>query len=197
VNISLKQRLIGAVVLLSAALILWPILFSDVASPVVDRRSQIPPIPEFEKFSVSKPQRPAGIPGVIDHREQVAEQEPVSDSLSERANNKAVGKPAPTAVETPKPVQEGVALAQLTQEGLPVYWALQVGSFRQQDKAEVLVKSLRDKGYKVDTRTVTTSKGTSVRVYVGPKLDKAQLLKDKSAIDAAFKVESMLVRFQG
>ena len=76
-----------------------------------------------------------------------------------------------------------------------MYWALQVASFRDSDKAKQLKAELIKQGYKVDTRKVQASSGQTIRVYVGPKLDKALLEKDQAKIDSSFKVKSMLVRF--
>ncbi len=68
-NDGFKQRLVGAIVLLSVALILWPVVFSD-SRPDIDQVSQIPPTPAFKKYTVPelvRPQALAPISKPVDH----------------------------------------------------------------------------------------------------------------------------------
>ena len=54
---------------------------------------------------------------------------------------------------------------------------------------------LQERGYKVYTQAVSTAAGTALRVYVGPKLDRAVLQQAQGKIDKQFKLNSMIVRF--
>lgn len=197
-NEGLKQRVVGAIVLVCLGLILWPVLFSESNGPALSRQSQIPPAPEFQKYQIVAAKQPANLKPVSDYTPQPEEAlEQISKSASPSAEaavkSTSVNNTQPTSTIKPVPAATNETLH--TDQGLPVYWALQVGSFRDKQKAESLKSKLIKQGYKVDTRTVRTSSGESVRVYVGPKLDKRLLKKDQAKIDSKFKVKSMLVRF--
>ncbi|MCR8921724.1 SPOR domain-containing protein [Dasania sp. GY-MA-18] len=186
-----RQRLVGAFVLICLAAILWPVLFSKNVNPVLDRRSQIPPIPAFEKYEIKEPVKPVNVSEVMHYQAESADDnlKPSSKALAEQSKTPAAAQPDASADKSlpQKP--------SFTEQGLPVYWALQLASFSQQDKADRLKQALLAKGYKVDMQTVKTAKGERIRVYVGPKLDKSVLEKIKPAIDKEFKVQSLLVQF--
>ncbi len=170
-NDGFKQRLVGALVLICIAVILWPIIFSDPNQEILGRSSQIPDMPVFEKYSVAKPQRPDNIEPVT-----IAPVEPAST-----VDNR--GQPP----KPQKPAQDS--------RGLPKSWVLQVASFSQASNARELKLALQKKGYKAFTRKVNTQQGSAIRVYIGPKLSKTAFNKSKSSIDSAFSVNSMVVRF--
>ena len=193
-NDGFKQRLVGAIVLICGALILWPVLFSDTTAPVVDQHTQIPPMPEFKKYEVPEPSRPENVIPVADapvEQEPPVDQAPVSDRApaqqgrASSADKKAVKAP-PKASSTPV----------LDKHGLPQGWSLQVASFSQAGNADELKAKLLKLGYKAYTRTVVTKGGDVVRVYVGPKLSKRAFERDRLAIDKKFGVKSIVVKFE-
>jgi DedD protein len=171
-NDGFRQRLVGAIVLVCLALIVWPIIFSDSSRPVVDRRSQIPPMPEFEKYSIPEPAKPRQVEPVA--TDVVTASNVQSQKSSAAAKQKQLG---------------------LDQRGLPVSWVLQVASFSQQKNASELVAKLQKRGYKAYEETATKDGKTISRVFVGPKLDKSALEKIKKDIDQSFKVKSIISRY--
>ena len=200
-NESLKQRLVGAVVLVCFGLILWPVLFSESSDTAMSRQSQIPPAPEFEKYRAVPAKQPANLKPVSAYKpqpEQALEQiaktaGPAAGSLSKPVLAKVASKPM--LAKSDKPSLKVAGATELNEQGLPVYWALQVASFLDQEKAQRLRSELIKLGYKVDSRKIRTSSGESIRVYVGPKLDKALLIKEQAKIDSRFDVKSIVVRF--
>lgn len=177
-NTGLKQRVVGAVVLVCAGLILWPMLFSSGINPRMDTSTQIPPMPEFEKYSVAEPQRPANVQPVP---EPTPEAEPPQDS-------------APV-VATPQPPEPPPA-PKLDQRGLPEGWLLQVASFSDAKNAEQLVVSLQKDGHKAFIREVQTTGGAVQRVYIGPKMTKDAFAKDRLQIDKKYRVKSLVVQYK-
>ena len=178
-NDSLKQRSIGAIVLACIALIVWPVIFSDPGGPSLDRRSQIPATPDFKKYTVPEAVRPDNIEPVAVAK---VEPEPIAApeaAVSAKNDKKAVQE---------KPRQD--------ERGLPESWVLQVASFTKAANAEELKLALQKKGYKAFSRPVVTKEGKATRVYIGPKLTKQAFTKDKRVIDKAFKVNSMVLRFE-
>jgi DedD protein len=170
---SFKQRLLGAVILICIAMILWPVIFSEGVSPVPDRRSQIPEMPTFEKYTVVEPLR-------VDDIEPAPSAEPPAENpLPEPSTISSVD-------ETPK----------LDQRGIPEAWVLQVASFSKADSAEELKEALQTKGYKAFTRKITGKADAATRVYVGPKLTRDAFSKDKIAIDKEFMLNTIVVRYE-
>ena len=190
-NDGFKQRLVGAIVLTCAGLIVWPLLFSDSTGTIVDRRSQIPPMPKFEKFEVAEPVRPEHIvpvaePTVEEHAPvDMAPQRPIAASTS--SNQGGVSSRVAKALEQ-KPA--------LDDKGLPQGWVLQVASLSDASNAEALKKDLQDAGYKAYTREVSTTGGAIFRVYIGPKMTKEAFDKDRPLIDKKYKVKSIVVKFE-
>jgi DedD protein len=71
-----------------------------------------------------------------------------------------------------------------------------VGSFTSKEAANKLRDELQGDGQKAYVRTTVGSGGSISRVYIGPKLDKAQAQQIKDQMDKRLKVKSMLMRFQ-
>lgn len=179
---SFRQRLVGAIVLICLSVILWPVVFSDKNNPAIDRSSHISPMPEFEKFTVKASPAPQYVP----IKRYEPEQEEHSTENSPETINKAIQPEVSRIVEQQ---------AQSSVQGLPVYWALQVASFSQKDKADKLKQQLIALGHKVELRTVHRAGNTVIRVYIGPKLDKNSLESIQQEIDKQFAVKSILLRF--
>lgn len=207
-NDGFRQRLVGAVVLASILLIMWPVIFSDPNSPLVDRRSQIPEKPAFGEYVVPQPPRPANV-ATIDskklqstdgaiNRASTAPAKAVPDQSVSKAKasaNTSASKAKPSSATT-KPTAVKSSKPSLDQKGLPVSWVLQVASLGQSSKAKQLQVALQKKGYKAYTTSISTKEGKSTRVYIGPKFSKNAFERDKRIIDKAFKVNSMVVRFE-
>lgn len=177
-NDGLKQRLIGAIVLLCLALILWPLIFSDPA-PELDRTSQIPPTPAFEKFAVAEPKRVDKVPAIVSPKHEDV-------TIAQDDARKAV---------------EGISRADSRpilddKSSLPEAWVLQVASFSKAENAQQLERALKAKGQKAFTRTYQSNGSQSTRVYIGPRFRKTAFTKDKADIDKEFSVNSLVVRFQ-
>ncbi len=170
-NGMLRRRLLGAFVLLSLAVILWPMMFSNTTGPFVDKRTQIPQARTFKEYTVPQPTKPQGIAPV---EERVFADE----------------------VAAPVPVEKATATKpQLNASGLPQSWVIQAGSFSESGNAKALELKLKQQGYKAYTETIATSKGTSVRVFVGPWLSKKQAVTEKQKIDRAFTLNGNIVLY--
>lgn len=166
----LKQRLIGAVILLALGVIFIPVLFDRDPIKPVDRETQIPPEPEIVTIEIQEPEPPPQTE-LAPPPEQMYQPQNMTEASAE--------------VEAPG----------LTEQGVPKSWVLQVGSFASQDAAEALRKALAAQDYAAYTRQVSLDAKTVTRVLVGPKLDKAALLQDKEKIDQEHDVSSILLEF--
>ncbi|HEY7774536.1 MAG TPA: SPOR domain-containing protein [Marinagarivorans sp.] len=164
----LKQRLIGAIVLLAIAVIFIPALFDRETITPVSTETQVPPMPVIELAPIEVAEAP----------------EVVSPA------------PEPEAMFIPdetQPEPETPAPPSLNDDGVPSGWIIQVISYSEKAKAETFRDRLIDEGYHAYLRDAQSAKGLHYRVYVGPKLDKKAILADKDAIDKKYKLNSILL----
>lgn len=174
-EIRLKQRVIGALVITTIAIIVLPMLLDGSARDRARITASIPDAPKIDikEFSVSH----------VIHSMQVME------AASER--RLPVELPEPTHVVTSgeKDVFE------LDQNNLPVSWALQLGSFKVRDNATKLRQSLRDADFKSYIQIVKSAEGQVYRVFVGPMLNKKELLSFAGTIENSFSLKGQIIRY--
>ena len=70
-----------------------------------------------------------------------------------------------------------------------------MASVSKSEKAEELRKRLLSLGYKAYVKKIQRSGSSLLRVYIGPKFERAKLDKMKSTIDKEFGVKSMVLRY--
>lgn len=167
----LKQRLIGAFVLLALAVIFLPVVFDRERIEPVNKTTQIPLAPIIEPIEIKSPEPP-----VVEFEAKPADEMYIPDDSVEEDAEPEISK--------------------FDSEGVPNSWVLQIASFRFVKHAEQLRDKLIDGGYSAYTRSVTTDRGKMTRVYVGPKLEKSILLTQKKEIETNYKVSAMLLKFK-
>lgn len=166
----LKQRIVGAVVLVATAAVLWPLVFDKTPPRTISTTTKIPEPPVIEEVISSRP--------VLEVLEQEVDfgRESQEDSAQPEENGSADIK-TQTAVNA---------------QGVPVAWSVRVATFSRSDNAVRLVEQLKDAGFTAYARP----RGDSIRVYVGPKLNKAIANEQREAIKQQFDLDGIVVRFQ-
>lgn len=172
----LKQRLVGALVLVIAAVIFVPMIFG----PADEERTAPAAAPARESLAV-----PA----------QGAVVEPIAPPGSEpaRDDEPLAGNVAPTEVATvrePAP-PDGDASAAGTQSA----YAVQLASFSDARNAKALERRLADKGYAAFTTAGEGGSPSLTRVYVGPlgKLAEAKDMRERLRRETD--LEGLVVRY--
>ncbi len=194
-NIHLKQRLVGALVLIAAAAVFLPMLFEAPKKILLDRQSQIPQPSPFNKFQLVEP---ASRTSVSEHKtsgQSVGGLKPAQTTKVAKQTKEA-SKPKAKAGTTSKTSSAESAKPKLDKQGLPVAWVIQVASFAKQENAVKLKDELRGKNFSAYTKRIDTSQGPAVRVFVGPKLDKKRAEQVKRRLDKEFKLNTLIVRFE-
>lgn len=184
----LKQRLIGAIVLVALAVILVPMLLTG------ERRDAGP------LFGTNIPPEPRAVKElkVLEFEEQVPPQPsaPAQRTLVDKAS-------PPEVTQAPPPGDTGKAAAppaakQETAEAAaasgPHAWAVQAGSFSQSEKATRLRDRLRKQGYRAFVEAVNTADGKFFRVRVGPEVRREAAEALQKDINRKMKIKSMVVR---
>ena len=190
----IKQRLVGAIVLVALGVIFIPMLLEGPEQPVVPPVSEmpepesLPPVSELHEFPPPA-EIPARPPVAVLEPEQerqqdvapAAEEKPVASGPVSEAPpaTKPQAQPAPAGGEESGPLRKVLR-----------GWVVQVGSFSRRDNALALRDRLRKAGFATQVEKVTLAKGTTYRVRVGPYLqrgeaDKAQAKLKKKFVESA------------
>lgn len=191
----LKQRLIGAVVLVAIAVIFLPSLFSGEHGRRFDARTQIPQEPETRDVVFKEPIRNEAMPEVVepesmyqlldDDGQASLPEDAVAEVKPKKASSSVDGLPAQPLV-SPK----------LDSRGIPDAWVVQVASFNTDARASVLTNELQQKGYAAFTHSANIGSGRVYRVLVGPKIDKQAALVVQAEMNKLLKVSSILKKFE-
>lgn len=214
---ALKQRLVGALVLVALAIIFVPMLVVERPDP---ETIVAPPAPPPELDIVAEPLDP-----VIPDPQEVLPSRPDADGdpepiTSDGADGPAAvaeadtrtspslpgaARPAPPSVD----VDEAAALPALTAaeaepaqdagEGgrrvpPPAAWAVQVASFSSRDNARQLTARLREAGYHAFVDEVERDGRVLVRVRVGPEILKSAAADTAKAVAELTGLEPIVVR---
>lgn len=210
-----KQRLVGALILVALGVIFWPIIFVDPDTDIDIQGLQVPPRPERGDAFAPDPE-----PAPMSDRDTLA---PLleSDWIPEMEPDPLPGEEAVTAVPEEQTVavpaeqplaspdsaaqatlpqpgetrEAAMAAPQMDDQGLPVVWTLQVVTLSDGIKAEALRQELLSAGHKAYVKAVTVEDKTLYRVHVGPKAERAQLEALQAELDQRLGVKSMVRRY--
>ena len=177
-DIALKQRIIGALIIISVAVIVIPSLLEG---PVIKPRQlvlDVPPQPELQayKTNVEKYQSlvDAVEEGVETDQKQAETKEPEKqDSFISKFSS----------VEPPRPTLDPV-------------WTVQLGSFTQIENAKDLKSKLQKNKFRSYMKKSKTEKGIRYRVYVGPDIREADANKTVRQLQKEFGLSGLVVRFK-
>ncbi len=204
----LKQRIVGALVLLALAVIFLPMLFTRedelrqvrIDAPAMPQTPEMPPV-EMEAVPVPEPQvlpeepvppldgsgqasalpvAPAEQPGTPG---QPAQPQPPAQPQAQPQQAQAV----PPAATPPKAEEK-----RLDPNGLPVSWSIQLASLSNRASAEKLQQTLRNQGYNAYIRSADGMN----RVFVGPVIERAEADRLRDSLSRQQKLNGFIVRFQ-
>ncbi|WP_087502427.1 SPOR domain-containing protein [Pseudomonas sp. SID14000] len=215
----MKQRMVGALVLVALAVIFLPMLFTreDEMRQVHVEAPQAPAMPSLPEVKVEPvavpepqaiPEEPQQPPVVVDESTVPAStpSQPITPSPQVQPQAQVqpakpqapVAKVEPKAVATPAPVAPVAKPAapatpsKIDVNGLPVSWSIQLASLSNRAGAEKLQQTLRSQGYNAYIR----SAGGMNRVYVGPLIERAEAERVRDAINRQNSLKGFVVRFQ-
>ncbi len=205
-NDVLKQRLVGALILVALGVVFWPIIFVQPGDKEVAQQQQIPPRPGVAITPIEPPDqmglRPSPEHTAMDDSADEGEVAlPADDSVAATSLEPAP-EPAPAPLKKPKVVDTGDASRSkapaplvMDSDGVPVAWILQVASVSSAEKADELRRRLLSMDYKAYVKKVKRGGKVLHRVYLGPKFERAKLEQMQPAINAEFGVKSMVARY--
>ncbi len=186
IAVNIKQRIIGALVLVSLGVILIPLLlnggpdsdasFLDKNIPAMPKKltKVLPDVPQAmtmpaAKKIVSRPQR-----------------ELVKDA--EHSNKKTTAKKIISVTDTQYEKAGKPDNAKITSA-----YTIQIASFSEKTNATTLQKKLRKKKFKAYIESILTSKGRMYRLRVGPYLKFEQISSIQKQIETKFKLNNTII----
>lgn len=191
----LKQRIVGALVLLALMVIFLPMLLSrqDDRQRVVVDAPAMPQAAEMLQVELE----PVSVP-----QAQLLPDEPVPMTEAELAAAEPVAEPAKAvepvvaiavpSVTKPSVAEVAVPVSRLDANSLPISWSIQLASLSSRSGADTLQKSLRAAGYNAYIRNV---EGMN-RVFVGPVIERAEANRLRDQLTRQQKLNGFVVRFQ-
>lgn len=213
----LKQRIIGALVLISLAVIFVPMVFDEPHSERTSTSINIPeepPFPEVEAPesdiaptpSYQKDQTASSDPAsqdfrILENDEPAAQAAPAQPSnttpevAAPVASQPEPPQPEPSQPAAPKKPEPAASTEQANAEftrSLEGAWIVQLGSFGNGDNARRLRDSVREKGYSSHLQEVVRGDNTLTRVFSGPFAEKSKAEAAKRALDEAFSLNSLV-----
>lgn len=172
---ALKERIIGAVVLVVFVVLVVPIFLDGPPGEgeVVSERVLLPG-QDAQKMQtvVLKPDRADPVPSTNATpaaAEQAAEPAPVSQATP---TPEPVAQKPPAAEPRTEPVPAKATQEKPAATSSTGMWAVQLGSFSNKDNAEKLAADLRKQGYAAFLSQLDTDSGQLHRVRIGPQKDR-------------------------
>lgn len=199
----LKQRIVGAVVLIAVAVIFLPMLLKqeDPARRVVVDAPPMPAVPAQSQYPVTEVAVPEPViddewdGAVITEQPLTPDSAPAQPVAVEPAPAVAVVtqpvKPAVTQPVSKKPEQPVIAPG-IDKNNLPVSWSVQLASLTNKANAEALRDTYRNKQYNAYVRS---SDGVH-RVLIGPLIREAEAQAMCKGLKTREKQECFVVRYQ-
>ena len=214
-----KQRMVGALVLVALAVIFLPMLFSRedemrqvrVDAPAAPAAPSMPEV-QVEPVSVPEPQvLPEEAPVVVDESTAPVQAPNAPITPSPAVVPVPLPSPTPAAAVAAKPATPPAAevkpqatsaatvataakpaAGKIDANGLPISWSVQLASLSSSDGAQKLQKTLRSQGYNAYIRSVDGMN----RVFVGPLIERAEADRLRDQLNRQHKLNGFVVRFQ-
>lgn len=176
----LKQRIIGAIVLVIAAVVFLPMLLSG-QDETVRVEVEAPEPPEMDPTPIARaapvelaepeqlPDIPPSVPDPVDPPRPSEPDMPPEPTVAAPPAAPAVSQPPEPAIPEPADVEGD--------------WVVQLGSFSSAENASALSEKLRTQGYNAYTVPSQVNGKSITRVFVGPVVDRdgANRLRDELA----------------
>jgi len=161
---ALKERVIGAIVLVVLAILVVPVFLDGPSgeSETVQQSVSLPGQNQQDRQTqtiVLERDRTEPVPAANGKRDTAA---PAKDNLAAAAKERPVATREASAT----------AASDDAQESTTGMWAVQLGSFSKKANAEKLAAELRTQGYAAFLSQLKTSGGALHRVRVGPQKDR-------------------------
>jgi DedD protein len=196
VDTIVKQRLVGALILLALGVVFWPIIFVREPSQVAAVSVAVPPEPPVDLSVLPEPDNLGLRRGGVAQVQELSDADVTMAQLSEEGEMDSLPS-SDSVIPIPDPSAASTTLGQpaLDDDGLPIAFTLQVATMAKKERAEALRDQLVEKGYKGYLKRLRRDDKVLYRVLVGPRYTREELEPIKLAIDESWRVESLIMRY--
>lgn len=185
--VNLKQRVVGAIVLVSLGVIILPLLLNGGTH--LDRgisRTNIPPKPKVLNKPLPK------IPVI----KKMPEARPISNKPLLHSAKDIIVEVNHAAHKTKSmPLSQYKKMSKPTSAKVDTAYTIQLASFSKKSNAITLRDKLRKKGFKAYAESIrtNTNKGKIYRLRVGPYLKYEKILSAQKKIEKEFKLKNSVI----
>ncbi|MFT7186320.1 MAG: DedD protein [Pseudohongiellaceae bacterium] len=191
----LKQRLVGAFVILSLAVIFLPMVFDNPHEVNKVTIEAVPPKPDFQHIVIEKPERPTFKVVDIDPADHKVKKE---DQISSAKTIQGATKIRVVPVKASVVASEESSAIKPKVSHLPIFkniWMVQLGTFSRVQNAYELRDRLRKDGFDGHAKDIEIKGAKAVRVLSGPFVNRKKAEKMKRELDKRYKVQSLIIYF--
>lgn len=205
-----KQRIVGIIVVVAVAIILYPFLFSrgeyDSAALIIPESPPVPEIPFYVEESMNSPLSEKALAEIakigdgsilVTSSPLEEEVDPVTPSSAEIVNAEVsvTTDNSGTSASTSSLPVVAESEPTLGSDGLPRSWSLQIAALSIEENANGMVNKLRAAGHQAYVRQTVAGSKMLYRIFIGPYLDRQKLEELRIPIDKQYGVKSLTVRF--
>ena len=195
------QRVVGTLVLVALGVVFWPLIFvtPETREPIVlQPMSQRPaidqtPIPEPESYESAVapklPEPPKNPPPVQEAADIQTQTDAEGGALAALPASDSVAAPQPRVAP---PSEDPL----IDEQGLAIFYVLQVATVGSAARANELVEGLQARGYKAFSTRYVRVDDELFRIQIGPNAERAPLTRIKPEIDVVLKVDSQILRYE-
>jgi DedD protein len=205
VNIQLKQRLVGAIVLVSLGVIFIPMILPGNNESQDIKGSNIPPAPDYQFTPPPEPPKPPVIEKAAPIVEEAVPQtpkekpkpKPKSKSKSKSVDESIdalIRKAIPPSV-APSSSREEASSSKTDMKQVANAWVVQVGSFSSRKNALALRDKIREQGHASFVEEIKGEKGMIYRVRVGPELTRDLAEDLKAKLQKQLKLKGLVLKY--
>ena len=197
-NDILKQRLVGALILVALGIVFWPIIFVQPEDKTASHQPSIKTPRSFiTPIEVSSDGDLRALPdlaafGDSPDRGELTETDALAEATPSTVRSGAASQSGSNTAAAPANKPEQLVM---DSDGIPLAWTLQVVTVSSADKAEALRKQLLDMSQKAYIVIVRSNGKKLYRVCIGPKFERVELETLQASINAQFKVNSIVARY--
>ena len=199
-NPILRQRLVGTLVLVALGVVFWPLIFvtPDQRDPI-----SVQPMadkPDIDRSPIVAPETYEVVVGEkLPERAGIPEEEQIAADAETRIDAENID-----LADLPQRAELESALVRdapserdplIDDEGLPVFWVLQVATVGSDARAAELVEGLTDLGYTAFSTPYARVDEELFRVQIGPNAERRKLLLIKPEVDSVLGVDSQVLRY--
>lgn len=187
-----KHRIVGAVIVVSLAVIVLPMILSDEpGQPAASRVSEISEIPQPETKVLRLPTQSLAEQAVTDT------QVTTTTTTLETGSTEKLEKPGPTITAKATQAQQAEPKKSASETSPASQgWVVQVGTFSNNDNAHRLRDELKKHGFLVKLVDVKLKGEQAVRVRVGPYRQKRVAEKAQTQIRQKVGLEGVVLAYK-